>query len=314
MDLLSDVLAVSGVRGTLGARIEAAERWGVAWTPAPGTAVVYTVTAGTAWLTVPGHEPRHLMPGDSVLLPGGGGHDLSGSPGFRSPACDHTAAARARAEGDVLRLGEGEVRTHVLGASYEYDHAISTQVLATLPEVVHVRADHGGSCLDDTVRLLARELAHPQIATAVVLDRLVDILLVQLLRVWLATRPEEAGTSWLRVLGDPLVADALTRLHREPGRPWTTEALAAELAVSRATLSRRFLAVAGLAPGAYLTRWRMDLAARRLCDTDDSLEAVAHAVGYTSAHAFNRAFSRARGQSPGRFRAAARENARRPAA
>ncbi|MFE3460152.1 helix-turn-helix transcriptional regulator [Nocardiopsis aegyptia] len=90
--------------------------------------------------------------------------------------------------------------------------------------------------------------------------------------------------------------------------------VAAEPAVSRATLSRRFLTAAGQAPGAYLTQWRMDLAARRLRDTDDSLEAVAHAVGYTSAHAFNRAFSRARGQSPGRFRTAARESPRRPAA
>jgi AraC-like DNA-binding protein len=35
----------------------------------------------------------------------------------------------------------------------------------------------------------------------------------------------------------------------------------------------------GETPGTYLTRWRMDLAARRLRDTDDSLEAVAHSVG-----------------------------------
>jgi AraC-like DNA-binding protein len=314
MDLLSDILTVTGVRGTLGARIEGAEGWGVRWTPTPGSAVVYAVAAGTAWLTVPGHDPRRLMPGDTVLLPSGGEHDVSGAPGLRSPACDHAAAERARRKGDVIRLGEGEVATHVLGASYEYDHAMSTQVLATLPAVVHVRADHVGTCLDDTVRLLAREMAHPQMATAVVLDRLVDVLLVQLLRVWMLTRPEEAGESWLRVLGDPLVTDALTRLHREPGRAWTTDALAAELSVSRATLSRRFLAAAGMAPGAYLTRWRMDLAARRLRDTDEPLETIAHAVGYTSVHAFSRAFSRSRAVPPGRFRALAREHADRPAA
>jgi AraC-like DNA-binding protein len=314
MDLLSDILTVTGVRGTLGARIEGAEGWGVRWTPTPGSAVVYAVAAGTAWLTVPGHDPRRLMPGDAVLLPSGGEHDVSGAPGLRSPECDHVAAELARGKGEVIRLGEGEAGTHILGASYEYDHAMSTQVLATLPTVVHVRADHVGTCLDDTVRLLAREMAHPQMATAVVLDRLVDVLLVQLLRVWLLTRPEEAGDSWLRVLGDPLVTDALTRLHREPGRAWTTDALAAELSVSRATLSRRFLAAAGMAPGAYLTRWRMDLAARRLRDTDEPLETIAHAVGYTSVHAFSRAFSRSRAVPPGRFRALAREHADRPAA
>jgi AraC-like DNA-binding protein len=50
----------------------------------------------------------------------------------------------------------------------------------------------------------------------------------------------------------------------------------------------------------------MDLAARRLRDGDDALEAIARSVGYTSVHAFSRAFSRARGEPPGRYRALAR--------
>ncbi len=78
------------------------------------------------------------------------------------------------------------------------------------------------------------------------------------------------------------------------------------MSVSRATLSRRFLAVTGETPGSHLTRWRMDLAALRLRDTDDTVEAVAHAVGYSVY-----AFSRARGLAPGRYRVAARERTRR---
>jgi hypothetical protein len=39
-----------------------------------------------------------------------------------------------------------------------------------------------GGQLEDTVRLLGRELARPQIATSLVLERLVDVLLVQALR------------------------------------------------------------------------------------------------------------------------------------
>ncbi|MFQ6227731.1 cupin domain-containing protein [Nocardia sp. NPDC002869] len=74
---------------------------------------------------------------------------------------------------------------------YRHVHR-GTQVMTSLPQVLHIRADHGGNCLDDTVRLLSRELAYPQIATAFVLNRLVDILLVQLLRVWLAKSPDEA--------------------------------------------------------------------------------------------------------------------------
>jgi len=305
MDLLADVLAVSGVRGTVASRVEAGELWGL-WLPALPGAAFHAVTAGIAWLRVPGRAPLRLMPGDVVLLPTGSEHSLSSGPDVISRPCDRIAAEQARAEGGVLRLGTGPVQTHVLCAGYEHDPAISTQVLALLPEVVHIRADNGGTCLDDTVRLLARELAHPQLATAVVLDSLVDILLVQLLRVWLATGPAEVAGTWLGVLGDPVATDALTALHREPARAWTTASLAAEIAVSRATLARRFPAAVGQTPGAYLTRWRMDLAARRLRDTDDPLDAVARSVGYSSVYAFSHAFSRVRDEPPGRYRTTSR--------
>ncbi len=218
----------------------------------------------------------------------------------------HVAASRARADGKVLPFGTGPVQTHILSASYAHDPAVSIQVLTLLPDVVHLRADHGGSCLSDTVRLLARELAYPQIATTVVLNSLVDVLLVQLLRVWLASHPMHGERSWLGVLSDPIMSQALTKLHQDPARDWTTAMLAAEISVSRATLSRRFPAVVGQTPGDYLTNWRMDLAALRLRDTDDDLETIACSVGYSSVYAFSRAFSRTRGEPPGRYRATSR--------
>ena len=305
MDLLADVLAVGAVRGTAGARIEAGGTWGLSW-QVPSGAAFYAVTSGTAWLSLPEQEPQQLMPGDVVLLPSGTTHGLSSAPGVPptpSPGC-HTDEAMAN--GSVLRLGVGEVQTHILGASYEYDPTVSTQVMASLPRVLHIRADNAGTCLDDTVRLLSRELAHPQVAAAFVLNRLVDILLVQLLRAWLAGRPNEARGTWLNVLTDPVVSVALAKLHQEPARAWTTECLASELTISRSTLTRRFRAVTGAAPADYLTRWRMDLAAIRLRDTDDTLEAIARSVGYTSVYAFSRAFRRSRSQAPGQFRSAAR--------
>ncbi len=110
-----------------------------------------------------------------------------------------------------------------------------------------------------------------------------DVLLVQILRAWLPNQP-----SWLGALRDPVVGAAVAKLHADPAREWTTSALAREAAVSRATLTRRFASVLGEAPAAYLTRWRMDVAARRLRDGDESLEQVAAAVGYTSVYAFSR--------------------------
>lgn len=311
MDILADILAIGGVRGSAGARIEAGGMWGISW-GARCTAAFYAVTSGTAWLCLPGEEAQQLMPGDVVLLPSGVEHGLSSAPGVPLAPCSDCGGDAAMADGSVLRLGAGAVQTHILGAGYEYDPTVSTQVMTSLPQVLHIRADNGGTCLDDTVRLLSRELAYPQIATAFVLNHLVDILLVQLLRVWSAKRPDEARGSWLGVLADPVVSDALTRLHQEPARGWTIESLAAELTVSRSTLTRRFRAVTGAAPADYLTQWRMDLAAVRLRDTDDTLDSIARSVGYTSVYAFSRAFRRTRSQAPGQFRTAVRANGRVP--
>jgi AraC-like DNA-binding protein len=311
MDLLADVLAVSGVRGTLGDRIEAGADWGW-WASAVPRAAIHAVTAGTAWLAEPAGDgaPRQLMPGDVVLLPRGGAHVLASDPDALARTTGEDASAGwERDAGGVVRIGDGPTRTHILCAHYEHDPAVSTHVLALLPDLVHIRADSGGGALEDTVRLLGRELAHPQVASSVVLNSLVDVLLVQLLRAHLATRDPAAGAtepSWLGVLGDPVAGAAVARLHEDPARAWTTATLAREIAVSRATLARRFPAVVGETPGAYLTRWRMDLAARALRDTDDTLEGIARSVGYTSVYAFSRAFRRLRDEPPGRYRQKAR--------
>jgi AraC-like DNA-binding protein len=302
MDLLADVLAVSGVRGALAANIEAGASWGYAMKQSHG-AVFHAVTAGTAWLELAGRPAVQLMPGDVVLLPKGAKHSLSSELGAVIIPSEEEAGAEA---GLPVRIGTGPVTTHILCAHYWHDPAISTRVFAALPEVLHIHGENSGTGLDDTIRLLARELASPQPAAAVVLNNLVNILLIQLLRDWLARRPPELERSWLGVLNDPLMTDALTRLHEAPERPWTTAKLAAELAVSRATLARHFAAVAGETPGSYLTRWRMDLAAVRLRDTDETLEVIAHSVGYTSVYAFSRAFQRSRSEAPGRYRTSAR--------
>lgn len=305
MDLLADVLAVSGVRGTVGAQIEAGSTWGY-WLEYDHGASFHAVTAGTAWLGVPGDEPRQLMPGDVVLLPRGTRHLLASDAETVQRSLDTPSDPYEETRTGVVRIGSGAVRTHILCASYAYDPAIATQVLSVLPDVVHLHGSGPGTGLDDTVRLLGSELARPKLATAVILDRLVDILLVQLLRVWLEAEHGDANGSWLGALHDPVTRDAIARIHDEPARPWTTATLAAELSVSRATLSRRFQRVVGMAPAAYLSQWRMDLAARRLRDTDDALEVIAGDVGYTSVYAFSRAFSRARALPPGRFRVTAR--------
>jgi transcriptional regulator GlxA family with amidase domain len=151
------------------------------------------------------------------------------------------------------------------------------------------------------VQRLAREAGSEQPGAEAATSRLVDLLLVYVLRAWLATE-QEATRAWLAALRDPMVARTLASLHDDISRPWDLGRLARQSGVSRATLTRRFTALVGVAPLTYLAKWRMTVAARLLRETPDSIAAVASAVGYESEFAFGRAFKRTQGVSPGSYR------------
>jgi transcriptional regulator GlxA family with amidase domain len=72
---------------------------------------------------------------------------------------------------------------------------------------------------------------------------------------------------------------------------------------------RRFRTLVGQSPGSYLTDLRMRQAARFLRDSDHPVGEIATRVGYESEYAFNRAFKRAFGAPPGRYRTIARDAA-----
>lgn len=310
MDPLTDALLVSRIKGALSSRLEAGGRWEVVLEDDPGAAL-HVVTAGRAWLTATGRDPVELAEGDVVLVPADTRHSLSDTPGEGGAAgryqCGHPAARR-RGKGELVRLGSPPATTRVVTIHYDRDPAALTQVMTALPGLVHVRAENGRPGLSDAVRMLARELADPQIAAAAVLENLVAILLVQMLRAWLAANPPACRGTWLGALNDPVVRSALEHIHADPAAPWTTSSLAAAIPVSRATLARRFPAAIGKTPASYLATWRMDLAAVRLRDSHDPVDAIAAAAGYASAPAFSRAFTRAHGRTPGRYRNEARSN------
>lgn len=303
MDPLADVLALAQVRGTVAATVYAGEAWGLDITDVPGAAF-HAITTGTAWLRLAQRPPIHLMPGDVVLLPTGAEHAIASDPDQGLEPFDHVAAHRAMATGGRLTVGAGPSHTRILCASYRHDPTVMAPLLSLLATVVHVRLGADGDAMDGLVRLLAREINTPRAGASIVLDRLLDVVLVHVVRAWLDTpEAEHMPASWLRALRDPITAAALTALHADPARNWTLDALAREAATSRATLARRFPDLVGDTPSGYLTRWRMDLAAQRLRTTTDPIGPIARSVGYTSEYAFNRAFARTTGLAPGRYRA-----------
>ena len=147
--------------------------------------------------------------------------------------------------------------TTFLTASWELASQVTGRLLDALPDVAVVRADEADPTLSG---LLAREVQRDLPGQDVVLDRLVDLVLIEAVRQWFS-RAEDSAPSWWRAGSDPLVGRALAALHDEPGHPWTLDVLAAHVHVSRATLSRRFSDLVGQSPMAYLTHWRLARAA-----------------------------------------------------
>jgi AraC-like DNA-binding protein len=176
-------------------------------------------------------------------------------------------------------------------------------LLALLPRLIHLCCDQadGDSPRQSIVRLLLAESGAPRPGTELIVPRLVDTLFVLVMRAWMDKQPQQAA-GWLGALRDRHTGQALGLIHGTPERHWTVESLAREVALSRAAFASRFGKLVGEPPLAYLTRWRMHLAARLLRTTDDSVEAIAPRVGYDSVPAFGKAFRRHFRESPGRYR------------
>jgi AraC-like DNA-binding protein len=306
VDALTDILTVAQVTGSVAASLVAGEPWGLRLDAVPGAAF-HAISAGTAWLWLAGGEPIRLMPGDAVLLPGGASHTLTSAPDAATHAFDHERAEAALAQGVELALGVPPNTTRILCASYRHDPAATLATFSLLPQVLHVPALDAAPGLRTSLELLGDELRDAAPGRRAVLDHIVNVMLIQMIRAWIArTDPARCPPSWLRGLADPVIREALARLHAEPARPWTIDELARRIGVSRATLARRFASEVGHSPADYLTRWRMELAAHRLRGADDPVGTIARGVGYTSEYAFNRAFTRLHGLPPGRYRAARR--------
>jgi transcriptional regulator GlxA family with amidase domain len=105
-----------------------------------------------------------------------------------------------------------------------------------------------------TLRLLALELGGRPHGSRAAVGRLIDVMLIHAMRAWLRPQDDDATDGWLFALRDPVVAGAMDAIHQRPAEPWTTESLAREVSVARATLARRFAQLVGARPPEYLTR------------------------------------------------------------
>lgn len=94
----------------------------------------------------------------------------------------------------------------------------------------------------------------------------------------------------------------MSAVHNDPAHDWDVRGLSDAAAMSSSRLTARFRETLGQSPMAYVTEWRMIIAAQLLTDTDLSVQRVAERVGYTAQPSFTRSFTRHYGLAPRNYR------------
>ncbi|QES44510.1 AraC family transcriptional regulator [Streptomyces venezuelae] len=311
MDVLAGLLEGPRARGAFMIRALFDPPWSVRIADEAPLSVMVMVR-GDAWITpADGSPAQRIRPGDLAIARGPDHYTCAGEPatapfaeilpGQRCVPLDGAPVARYRDLGPRAWGERREGSVEMLIGTYQMRGEITGRLLDALPPLLVLPGEVWECPLTP---LVADEIGKDEPGQAVVLDRLLDLLLIAALRAWFS-RPEAAAPAWYRAMGDPVVGRALRLLQDDPAHPWTIAHLAAKAGVSRAALARRFAELVGEPPMTYLTNWRLALAADLLRDTDLTIAAIAHRIGYGSAFALSGAFKRVYGVSPQEHRGSA---------
>jgi len=331
-DTISDLLRAIRLRGAVFFYVEGTVPW-VVETPCsleiipailPGVEHLipfHGVARGSCWASLLDEEPVQMNEGDLVLFPQGDHHVMSSAPGLRAKAVDSGvySAPRPLQLPFSLFLTEQGMRTpgadtqsseiSVVCGFLGCDAKPFNPLLSSMPRLLRtpgIAAD-GTSWVASLLRSMVEESSRKRPGGEAVLERMSEMLFVEVLRRHVDDLPQDQ-VGWLAGTREPAVGRALSLMHEKPAEPWTLEKLGEEAALSRSVLHERFVSYLGQPPMQYLTQWRMQLAAKRLRDSDAKVHEVALEVGYGNEAAFSRAFKRAVGESPGAWRRARRDS------
>ncbi len=301
MDVLSDVMTVLRTGSPFVARLARSGPWSDERAARPNGFGVQLMVRGTAVAVTEDGETFTLGPGDALLVPHGAAHVVADSP--RTPPGRRCEPGHAR-PGAVLRSDDPDATHVMLCLAYELAPNRTHPLIGTLPQFVHLPADPDARPgLAGAIAMLDGELAAELRGGDTLVPALLDAVLMYLLRALLGPRTAACHfAGWAKALSDKAIGPTLEAIHAEPARQWTVASLGAVAGLSRSAFSRRFTELVGQPPLAYLTSWRLTVAAHLLADTEAPLAGVARRVGYSSEFAFAAAFKRDFGTPPGRFR------------
>lgn len=305
MDSLSDVLNNVSFRGSLYCQAELSAPWGLKLEGCSGHAGFLMVVRGSCYMTVEGIAQPVVMGGGDVAVAAANSACLL-QDNLDSPFITMCEASNyQRQQGKTIKFGGGGNTTTLLMGCFELESGSNNPLVKGLPPLIYLKAEdlQTEPWLESTIRFLAAESTQEKPGSEIVLNRLTDLLFVQIIRAHMKQVKDcPRSTGWLKALADAEIGKALTLIHEKPEKPWTVASLAEEVGLSRTSFAVKFANLAGIPPLEYVTSWRMQKAKQLLKQNQSSIAEIGSAMGYSSEAAFAKAFKREIGTSPGQFR------------
>jgi AraC-like DNA-binding protein len=289
MDPLSDVLSLLQPQSQFYAGFDAAGDWSFDFPPHDG--IKFTaVMRGACWgITQDLERPVRFEEGDCFLLNSRRRFVLSSDPTLTPEGGAHIVEAAARA-GIAVHNGGGEV--FLISGRFVFSGNHAAVLFDALPPIINIpRATSQADVLRWALDQWASELRNPKPGGVLMSTHLAHLMLVQVLRLFLATSTG-LPKGWFLALTDRQIGSAIGAMHAEPARSWTLDELARIAGISRTIFAQRFKTLVGSTAMDYLARWRMLMAADRLRNGGENVSSIAFSLGYESESSFSTAFKR----------------------
>ncbi len=303
-DVILDLLNMMRVRSTayIGKNLHAP--WGVYIDEHPNLARFHIVIAGSTWIKLPDENaPVKLNKGDIAIIPNGRAHSYLDEVSRETK----TASFPTGEENSYFQPFEPESgATHLLCGYFEMSNGTPPAITACLPELLIGRASDSvlSKKFGMVIDLISAELADVPDQSQLVLNRMTEMLCIYTIQDWMDRSMDEDDQ--LMALADPKTKLVLDNIHENPSTPWTVNSLAKLYGQSRTAFASHFKVATGMSPMNYVRRWRINLACRMLEENALSIDEIAFKSGYADTNAFNRAFKRETGSSPGAYKRLAR--------
>lgn len=302
MDALTDILNTLRLSSSLYFRTELTAPWGIEVPPKGKVARFHIVIRGQCWLQIEGDQGLHMSNGDLVVVPHGASHIIADSPTTVVLPLDAVLEkTQYNGEGPLVYGGDGPGCCLVCG-ELAFDDLGNHPLLENLPAKLCVTGErsYNTQWLDSALGFIAHEAANDEPGATAIIDRLSEIILIQVIRATLAATTERIP--FLSVFADARINRVLSAIHADPAADWSVERLGQLVNMSRSSFSNRFTELANMTPLQYVIFVRLQGASRLLLETDTPLVKVAAQIGYQSEAAFSQAFKKQFGLRPGEFR------------